>query len=138
MRSVEANISIGGGEDQVTGIPRTSCNINVGGCTVKAQRDLIRVGAGRYLEVIFEPSLITVVNEIDAGIHRLILHAGELRNVAMPLGWIIANKIVALAGQWRGARNSGGRVRSLKMHTNYGTRTALGVSGGWPRVDSGG
>src|SRR6266481_8473013 len=95
------------------------------GSAFEAERDLVRVGGWRNAEVVFELSLIAVVNEVDAGVNRLILHAGELRNVAVPLGGIVANEIAALARQKRSARNAGRRVCSVKVHPNDRTRCTL-------------
>src|SRR6266704_2401030 len=95
------------------------------GSAFEAERDPVRVGGRRDAEIVFELSLITVVNEVDAGINRLILDAGRLRNVAVPLGGIVANEIAALAWQKRGARNAGRGVRPVEPHPDRRTGCTL-------------
>ena len=74
-RRMETNVSVGSGEDEVAGIVRGN---DARGSAVKAERDLARVGGWRDAEVVFELSLITVVNEVDAGINRLILDTAQI------------------------------------------------------------
>ena len=57
----------------------------------------MRIGAGGDLEVVFQLSLVAVVDQIDARINALIAHSRKLRNVAMPFCRIVADEIVALA-----------------------------------------
>ena len=95
MGCVKANVSAGGGEDEVAGF-------EVGGSALEAQCDLVGFCAGRDPEVVFELPLIAVILQVDARIDALIFDAGELGNAAAPLGGIIADEIVALAGEWLG------------------------------------
>ena len=81
VRRVEANVSVVGRENEVAGI-----GVNVRGRALEAQSNLVRIGARRDAEVVFQLSLVAVVNQIDARINRLILHLGKLRNVVTPLG----------------------------------------------------
>ena len=80
---------------------------------------------GRDAEVVFELSLIAVVNQVDTRINRLILDAGKLGNGMTPLGRIVSNKIVALTRQKRSARDPWRRVRSLQPHANHRTGCTL-------------
>ena len=106
VRCAEANVSVAGGEDEIAGIARIPRN-DARGSAREAQRNLVWVGAGSDAEVVFELSLIAVINQVDTGINRLILDAGKLRNVTMPLGRIVANEVAALARQRRSAGNTG-------------------------------
>ena len=66
--------------------------------------------ARRDLEVIFQPSLIAVENQIDSGINIFVAHAGKLRNTMPPLRRIVAQNVIALAGRRsrrRSTRHSG-------------------------------
>src|SRR6202521_5556833 len=110
--SVETHVALVCREKQVTGI-------NVGGSAFEAQRNLARLSARRNPEIVFELSLIAVINEIDAGINCLILHAGKLRYVMMPFGRIVPNEVIALPQQRRSARNARQRVRSVEPHPNH-------------------
>src|SRR5208282_292306 len=99
-RGVEAYVAVGGREHEIT-------RVNACGSAFEAEHNLVRVGRWRHPEVVFELSLSAVVNQVDAGINRLILHPGKLRNVMTRLGRIIANKIVALSRQRRSAGHAG-------------------------------
>src|ERR1700686_2422806 len=77
--SVEAHVALVCREKQVTGI-------NVRRSAFEAQRNLARLSAWRNPEIVFELSLIAVVNQVDARVNRSILHAAKLRNVMTPLG----------------------------------------------------
>jgi hypothetical protein len=60
--------------------------------------------------------LISVEDEVDSRIDILVTHAGKLRNVTPPLGGIVAEKVVALAGEWVGARDARLRIRAGELH----------------------
>ena len=64
---------------------------------VKLKGDRIRICPRCYLEVIFKLTLVAVVHQINSRIDGLIANPGKLRDVAMPLVWIVADEIVALA-----------------------------------------
>src|ERR1700674_710749 len=87
--SVETHVALVCREKQVTGI-------NVGGSAFEAQRNLARLSARRNPEIVFELSLIAVVNQVNARVNRFILHAAKLRNVMTPFGRIVPNEVVAL------------------------------------------
>ena len=80
VRSMKAYVTLVGRKQQVAGI-----SIDVRGCAREAHRDLVWVSSRSYAEVILELSLIAVVNEVDSGIHALVLDASELWNVGVPL-----------------------------------------------------
>jgi len=57
------------------------------------------VGARGDLEVVFELPLLSVENQIDAGVNLFITYAGKLRNVGTPLRAIVTDEVIALALQ---------------------------------------
>jgi len=66
---------------------------------IKLELDLVRIASRSHLEVVFEPPLVAVENQVDSGIDLLVADAGELGNISAPLAGIIADKIVGFAGQ---------------------------------------
>ena len=120
-RRAEAHISLLGRKNQIS---RSPC-VNAGGSALKAQRNLLWIAARRHAKVILQLSLIAVVHQIDARIHRRILHPPKLRNVLPPLGRIVANKVIALARQRRSPGNAGRRTRPLQPHPNHRTCSPL-------------
>ena len=64
------------------------------------QSDGLRVSARRDHEVIFELPMVTVVDQVDAGIHSLIFHLAVGRHICAPLLPIAANEVVGLAGKF--------------------------------------
>ena len=88
------------------------------GSAIEGEGDLVGIEAGSDAEVVFELSLIAVVGEVDSGINGFVVHAAILRNVAMPLRRIIADEIVAFAGQKFGAGDAGSGVGSVEAHAD--------------------
>ncbi len=88
---------------------------------VKSSAIWFGVGARRYAEVVFELSLVAVVNQIDAGINASVLDSPKLGNIAAPFGGIIADEIVALAGKRLGTGNASRAAGPIKPHPNHRT-----------------
>ena len=64
------------------------------------QRDRAGVRARGNHEVVLQFSLIPVIDQINAGIHALVLHLGVSRHIGAPLLGIIADEVIRLAGQF--------------------------------------
>ncbi len=107
----EADVSIAGREHEVAGV-------QVSGGALKGQCDLVGVGARSDAKVVFELSLAAVVGQIDSGVDGLVIHTRILRDATMPLGGIIADEIVALAGKKFGAGDAGGGIGSVEAHAD--------------------
>src|SRR6266849_4657239 len=88
------------------------------GGTLEAECDLVRVGGRRHAEIVFELSLIAVVNQVDAGIDAFVLDAAKVRNIVAPFRRNIADEIVALARECFGAGHGGGGISSIEMHAD--------------------
>src|ERR1700751_2270006 len=61
-------------------------------------------------------SLISVENEVDAGINTGVLNAGELRDSVAPLRRIVAEDVVALSRERIGCGQSHVRIRAGELH----------------------
>src|SRR5208282_5249282 len=85
--------------------------------------------AGRDLEVIFEVSLIAVVHQVNAGVYVAVAHARELRNVAMPLGGIVADEVIAFAGKLDVTRRFHGGSGSDQLHAHHRTCRIFRIGG---------
>src|SRR6266446_1503901 len=84
--------------------------------TLEVEFNLARVASGLYVKVVLQPALVSVKSQIYSRIYVAILHAGELRDVAPPPVWIIANKIVAVAGESVGPAHFGILPRPIELH----------------------
>ena len=67
--------------------------------TAEFHRNLLRVRSRRYFKVVFQPSLVAVIRQINSRIDLLVAHACKLRHIAMPFRRIFPDKVVALARQ---------------------------------------
>src|SRR3954453_6060615 len=67
-------------EDHVT---RSRVDLEVAR-TVKCEADLIRIGVGSNDEVVFEPPLVAVIDQVSAGIDRAVANAAVIGNVSTP------------------------------------------------------
>src|ERR1035441_10539501 len=101
-----------------------------GGRSFEAQRDLVGIGAGSDAEVVFKLTLIAVVHEGDARIDALVFDAPKLRNAAPPLGGIIADEIIALAGKRLGTVNARRGVGPVEPHSDDAASRRLSLNGG--------
>ena len=86
--------------------------------SLKTQSDLPRVGARSHFEVVLQMSLPAVIHQVNSGINAAIAHPRKLRNVAMPLGRIISNKVIARPRKRFDAADLRIYVRAVKPHTN--------------------
>src|SRR2546427_12165242 len=64
---------------------------------LESQSHPSRVSTRRNFEVIFQASLVPVINKVNSRVNVLIPHARKLRNIAMPLSRIISDKVIDLA-----------------------------------------
>ena len=67
--------------------------------TGKAQRDRRRIRTRRHHKVIFQLARIAIQHPVDARIHLLIAHLGEIRHIGPPLLRITAQIIMTAPGQ---------------------------------------
>jgi len=98
------------------------------------------VGAGPNDEVVLKLGLGTIINEVDTGINGVLGHSTIVRNVGVPLGRVVADKVVALTRQQVCAHHPSQGVAAYKLHTEHvrwrGLRnfmTRLRKLGGPPR-----
>src|SRR5262249_46849002 len=64
-----------------------------------AHRNVLRIGAGRDDEIVFERLLRAVKGQIDSGIDFTVFDTGIVRNVGMPLPGVVTDQVVALGGE---------------------------------------
>ena len=90
----------------------------------------MRVGTRRNDKVILKLPLIAVVDQVDAGINSFVLHFRVGRDIAAPLLRIVADEVVALAGQFIHASHFGRRVglRSFIRRTALAVGTTFGCN----------
>lgn len=91
VRRAEADIAVAGGEDEIA-------RIEVSAGSLEAQCDLIGIGAGSDVEVVFELLLIAVIDEINTRIDALVFNARVLWNAGAPFRWLVSDEVIALAG----------------------------------------
>ena len=89
---------------------------------LKPDVDRPRIGPRRHHEIVFQQLLIAVVHQVDAGINSRILHRAIGRDVGAPLAGIVADEIVALAGQRVGPGHTGMRIGASQFHAKHGVR----------------
>jgi len=63
-----------------------------GFAAVEYQMDRAGVGTGRHYEVVLQPSVIAVIDEVDTGINRSVADFGIRWDVRAPLGRIFPMK----------------------------------------------
>lgn len=51
-------------------------------------------------EIVFELLSVAVVHQVNARINPLVFHLGIVRHIRSPFRGVVANKVVALAGQF--------------------------------------
>ena len=80
---------------------QVTARINSDFCrALKSELDRSRVGARANNKVIFQLTLIAVVNQVHARVDTVIFHLGVNRNACPPLLAVFAKEVVALAGQF--------------------------------------
>src|SRR5208282_2662912 len=85
----------------------------------KIERDAARVRARRHDKVIFQLPLVAVVNQVNGGINSLVLHLRVGWHVRSPLPRIVAEEVVALAGQFIQTSNLGCRIGPAESHPQH-------------------
>src|SRR5882672_4913799 len=85
--------------------------------TFEMNRDCRRIGARRDGEIIFKLLLITIINQVDAGIEIFDLEPGVDRDADVPLRWIVADQIIDFARHLAMTAQRGFRVRSNELHS---------------------
>src|SRR6266852_2475078 len=91
------------------------------------QRDSTRVSAGSNNKVVFELTLVAVIDQVNSGIDVLVPHLGVRGNIRSPLLGIIADEVVGNAGQFTLAHHRRFSVRAHKTHAHCGWRRRLGA-----------
>jgi hypothetical protein len=86
-------------------------------CSREIELDDFRVGARRNDEVVLEAALVAVENDIYAGLGIPIPHPCEMRDTGAPAGGVVAEEIVAGAGQ---------RVEGVKARAGIGSEEIHG------------
>src|SRR5579864_9418731 len=80
-------------------------------CSLELQLRLCGIGAGSDLEVVFELALVSVEDEVDAGVDIVVAHMRKLGHIIAPARRIVSQYVVALAREGTG-RNRGHRGAS--------------------------
>jgi hypothetical protein len=62
---------------------------------VETQPDSLRIRRGRYDPVVFQVSVLSIVNKVYAGIDTKVPGFSIVRNRGVPLAWVVANKVIA-------------------------------------------
>src|ERR1044071_7596582 len=70
------------------------------------------------MEVVFELALVAVVDEVDAVVDARVPDLRVVRHVRAPLRGVVADEVVALAGQRLDARDLGPPVRADQPYPN--------------------
>src|SRR2546429_4953028 len=66
---------------------------------LESQSHPSRVSTRRNFKIVFQTSLVSVINKVNSWVNVLIPHPRKLRNIAMPFGGIISDEVIALAGK---------------------------------------
>src|SRR5438552_11092486 len=82
--------------------------------------DGLAVRAGRHDEIVFQLSLISVVDQIDAGIHVVVSDLGIGADVGPPLLGVASNEVVDLSGKLVFSGQLGLVVGSGQLHAQDG------------------
>src|SRR5687767_12936086 len=77
--------------------------------TSEGETNSVRFGTRGNYEVVFELTLVAVVDKIHSGINVLVLDSGKMTNTGPPPTRIRADQIIAGTGQ----RHDAGRLTSL-------------------------
>src|SRR5206468_9923180 len=83
------------------------------------QLDRIRVGARSNEEVVFELLLIAVVDEVHSGIDVLVFDLPVPWNLRVPVLAIVADKVIALPGQFVFLGYARRRVAVDQLHPQF-------------------
>ena len=83
--------------------------------SVYFQRDGVRVGSRREVEVEFEAPVVAVKDRVDAGIDAAVLNRGVIGHVGVPLIRIVADKVVGFARQFAGSGNGGSLIAAEEL-----------------------
>src|SRR5262249_51060398 len=95
----------------------------------KCEANAARVGAGREMEIVFEPSPVAMVDQVNAGIDRFVSDPSKVGHTSSPPPRIAADKVVGAAGQLFGPADARVRVGSEQSHPqDRGLREAAGRS----------
>ena len=81
--------------------------------------------------------VVAVVNEVDSRVDALVFDAAKLRNIAMPLGGIVADEIAALARERLRGLDAGGGTGSFEMHADQAGGGGLILGGGPLEIEHG-
>ena len=105
----------GGGKDEVT------CRVRSDGVdAVVGKFNAVGVGPGGKDEVVFELTLVTVEDEVDAGVDVAALYFGELGDAGDPVGGILADQVIADARKAFDGLVFGGAKRVERPHADDG------------------
>ena len=88
---------------------------------LESQSHLFWVGTRRDFKIVFQSSLVPVINKVNSRVNVLIPHARKLRNIAMPFGGIVSDEVIALAGKLFVTRSGRVLIGSVQRHTNDGS-----------------
>src|SRR5439155_6583687 len=94
---------------------------------LESQSHPSRVSTRRNFKIVFQTSLVSVINKVNSWVNVLIPHPRKLRNIAMPFGGIISDEVIALAGKSFVTGSCRVLIGSVQNHTNdlrSATRTA--------------
>jgi hypothetical protein len=67
---------------------------------LEGEDDPVGVGARAHNEVVLQLTLVAVIDEIDAGVEVVVPHLGIRGHIGAPLGGVVADEVVGLAGQF--------------------------------------
>ena len=85
----------------------------------KRESNPVRIRAGRDDKVILELALIAVHNQVHARIDTLVFDLCIVGNIRAPLGGVVADEVVALAGQLIHTYHLRGGVGPGKLHAQH-------------------
>src|SRR5207302_4626214 len=89
-------------------------------CAWKCHPDGLGVTPRRHHKVVFQLSLVAVIDQVNARVNLPIADLGIGGNVAPPLRRIVAEEVVALAGQFFDPGDLPCRPRPNRLHTENG------------------
>src|SRR6266576_7331326 len=69
-------------------------------------------------EIIFQLALVSIINEVNAGINLLVLYLGKQRNARMPMLWRITDEITGGGRLVANRFDAGGRVGAKQVHSH--------------------
>src|ERR1700722_1618179 len=84
---------------------------------VELHLDYVWVTARSDVDVIFEPTMIPIEDDVDARVDRLVLDPRVIRNRAMPLGGIVADQVVGYSLEFFRSANLFRGIRAFEFET---------------------